>query len=77
LQDLVAAVGDEDLIGGDPVQFRECLSQVDRVAIGIAVEGDALDLGNDRADPLRRRRVWGLVRVEPYIHLDLGRVISL
>ena len=43
LQDLVGAVGAEDLVGRHLVQIRDGLAQLGGRAVGIAVERDLLD----------------------------------
>jgi hypothetical protein len=56
LEDLVAAVGGEDLVGMDAVQRSEGLAQVAGAPVGVAVERDALELGGDVVDPFHRWR---------------------
>ena len=72
LQDLVGAVGTEDLVGGDVVEVGDGLAQLGGGAVGVAVERDLLErcqelpapgVGGAKGDSLVLRRTsastWG------------------
>ena len=75
LDHLVRAVGAEHLGGVDRVVGGERRSQGGRFTIGVAVQRDGPQLVGQCFDKGVRRRLGGLVGVQPDIDLDLRRVV--
>ena len=77
LQHLIAAVGDEHLLGSDAVQFANGSTQAGRAAVGVSVP---IDAGHRRGEGVTKslwRTNWRLVRVQTNVDRDLGRVVAL
>ena len=77
LQHLVRAVGAEHLVRRDAVQVGHGLPELGRRPVGIAVEGDLRQRGQQLLAPGVGRRERRLVGVEAHLRLDLGRVVAL
>jgi hypothetical protein len=77
LQHLVRAVGAEQPLEGLVELIGERGAQLACIAIRIPVEGRVAQCIQPRVDELLRRCVRALVRVEPYGHVELRRVVSL
>ncbi len=76
LDHLVRAVGAEHLCRLNAVVGGQRLAERGRFPVGIAVQVDASQLGGQRLDQSIRRRLGGLVGVQPHLDLDLRRVVS-
>ena len=77
LEDLVGAVGTEDLFGADPMKIANGGPQRSGAAIGIAMPGNVLRRSGNRFAETGGRWPRSFVGVEPDVDVDLGRVIAL
>ncbi len=77
LEHLVRAVGAEQAADRLSELVGQRGAQLACVAIRIAVQRRLAQCVQPRVDEILRRSVWALVRVEPYRHVELRRVVAL